>query len=198
MENILFEYPVNNENSSFDDEFQVQKARTNKIKYTVIIAVFCALVMYFLSALFAKAALLFYLLTAFFTILAMVTGKMFVKYPRHFLYIKATENELQLAYYKDKKEDYHFQYNSIEEIRFADKNFTAVYIKEEGRKPYYFELNKWTPEQGFFLYTIPQILPNVFKGNSKEIAKNMVMKLISTMKYIRRVIENGYNHTQYS
>lgn len=192
MENILFEYPVNNENSSFDDEFQVQKARTNKIKYTVIIAVFCALVMYFLSALFAKAALLFYLLTAFFTILAMVTGKMFVKYPRHFLYIKATENELQLAYYKDKKEDYHFQYNSIEEIRFADKNFTAVYIKEEGRKPYYFELNKWTPEQGFFLYTIPQILPNVFKGNSKEIAKNMVMKLISTMKYIRRVIENGY------
>lgn len=192
MENILFEYPVNNENSSFDDEFQVLKARTNKIKYTVIIAVFCALVMYFLSALFAKAALLFYLLTAFFTILAMVTGKMFVKYPRHFLYIKATENELQLAYYKDKKEDYHFQYNSIEEIRFADKNFTAVYIKEEGRKPYYFELNKWTPEQGFFLYTIPQILPNVFKGNSKEIAKNMVMKLISTMKYIRRVIENGY------
>lgn len=192
MENILFEYPVNNENSSFDDEFQVQKARTIKIKYTVIIAVFCALVMYFLSALFAKAALLFYLLTAFFTILAMVTGKMFVKYPRHFLYIKATENELQLAYYKDKKEDYHFQYNSIEEIRFADKNFTAVYIKEEGRKPYYFELNKWTPEQGFFLYTIPQILPNVFKGNSKEIAKNMVMKLISTMKYIRRVIENGY------
>ena len=56
MENILFEYPVNNENSSFDDEFQVLKARTNKIKYTVIIAVFCALVMYFLSALFAKAA----------------------------------------------------------------------------------------------------------------------------------------------
>ena len=50
MENILFEYPVNNENSSFDDEFQVLKARTNKIKYTVIIAVFCALVMYFLSA----------------------------------------------------------------------------------------------------------------------------------------------------
>ena len=48
MENILFEYPVNNENSSFDDEFQVLKARTNKIKYTVIIAVFCALVMYFL------------------------------------------------------------------------------------------------------------------------------------------------------
>ena len=115
MENILFEYPVNNENSSFDDEFQVQKARTIKIKYTVIIAVFCALVMYFLSALFAKAALLFYLLTAFFTILAMVTGKMFVKYPRHFLYIKATENELQLAYYKDKKEDYHFQYKSIED-----------------------------------------------------------------------------------
>ena len=81
MENILFEYPVNNENSSFDDEFQVQKARTNKIKYTVIIAVFCALVMYFLSALFAKAALLFYLLTAFFTILAMVTGKMFIMSP---------------------------------------------------------------------------------------------------------------------
>lgn len=171
MENILFEYPVNNENSSFDDEFQVLKARTNKIKYTVIIAVFCALVMYFLSALFAKAALLFYLLTAFFTILAMVTGKMFVKYPRHFLYIKATENELQLAYYKDKKEDYHFQYNSIEEIRFADKNFTAVYIKEEGRKPYYFELNKWTPEQGFFLFTIQKILPAVCKTNSKEIVK---------------------------
>lgn len=59
MENILFEYPVNDENRSFDDEFQVQKARANKIKYTVIIAVFCALVMYFLSALFAKAALLF-------------------------------------------------------------------------------------------------------------------------------------------
>ena len=39
MENILFEYPVNNENSSFDDEFQVQKARTNKIKYTVIIEI---------------------------------------------------------------------------------------------------------------------------------------------------------------
>lgn len=171
MENILFEYPVNNENSSFDDEFQVLKARTNKIKYTVIIAVFCALVMYFLSALFAKAALLFYFLTALFVFIAMITGKMFVKYPRHFLYIKATENELQLANYKDKKKDYHFQYNSIEEIRFADKNFTAVYIKEEGRKPYYFELNKWTPEQGFFLYTIPQILPNVFKGNSKEIAK---------------------------
>lgn len=171
MENILFEYPVNNESSSFDDEFQVLKARTNKIKYTVIIAVFCALVMYFLSALFAKAALLFYFLTALFVFIAMITGKMFVKYPRHFLYIKATENELQLAYYKDKKEDYHFQYNNIEEIRFADKNFTAVYIKEEGRKPYYFELNKWTPEQGFFLYTIPQILPNVFKGNSKEIAK---------------------------
>ena len=153
MENILFEYPVNNESSSFDDEFQVLKARTNKIKYTVIIAVFCALVMYFLSALFSKAALLFYFLTALFVFIAMITGKMFVKYPRHFLYIKATENELQLAYYKDKKEDYHFQYNSIEEIRFADKNFTAVYIKEEGRKPYYFELNKWTPEQGFFLYT---------------------------------------------
>ena len=29
MENILFEYPVNNENSSFDDEFQVQKAKMN-------------------------------------------------------------------------------------------------------------------------------------------------------------------------
>ena len=39
MENILFEYPVNDENRSFDDEFQVQKARANKIKYTVIIAV---------------------------------------------------------------------------------------------------------------------------------------------------------------
>lgn len=171
MKNILFEYPVDEGNRSFDDEFQVQKARSNKIKYTVIIEVFCALVMYFLSALFAKAALLFYFLTALFVFIAMITGKMFVKYPRHFLYIKATENELQLAYYKDKKEDYHFQYNSIEEIRFADKNFTAVYIKEEGRKPYYFELNKWTPEQGFFLYTVPQILPNVFKGNSKEIAK---------------------------
>lgn len=85
MENILFEYPVNNENSSFDDEFQVLKARTNKIKYTVIIAVFCALVMYFLSALFAKAALLFYFLTALFVFIAMITGKMFVKYPRHFL-----------------------------------------------------------------------------------------------------------------
>ena len=118
-------WAVNNESSSFDDEFQVLKARTNKIKYTVIIAVFCALVMYFLSALFAKAALLFYFLTALFVYIAMITGKMFVKYPRHFLYIKATENELQLAYYKDKKEDYHFQYNSIEEIRFADKNFTA-------------------------------------------------------------------------
>ena len=66
MENILFEYPVNNENSSFDDEFQVQKARTIKIKYTVIIAVFCALVMYFLSALFAKAALLLFTYSVFY------------------------------------------------------------------------------------------------------------------------------------
>ena len=58
MENILFEYPVNNENSSFDDEFQVQKARTNKIKYTVIIAVFCALVMYFICT-FCKSSTAF-------------------------------------------------------------------------------------------------------------------------------------------
>lgn len=69
------------------------------------------------------------------------------------------------------KKDYHFQYNSIEEIRFADKNFTAVYIKEEGRKPYYFELNKWTPEQGFSFTPYRKFSPNVFKGNSKEIAK---------------------------
>ena len=105
MENILFEYPVNNENSSFDDEFQVQKARTIKIKYTVIIAVFLCIGNVFFICTFCKSSTAFYLLTAFFTILAMVTGKMFVKYPRHFLYIKATENELQLAYYKDKKED---------------------------------------------------------------------------------------------
>lgn len=59
MENILFEYPVNNENSSFDDEFQVLKARTNKIKYTVIIAVFCALVMYFFICTFCKSSTAF-------------------------------------------------------------------------------------------------------------------------------------------
>ena len=171
MENILFEYPVNNENSSFDDEFQVQKARTIKIKYTVIIAVFCALVMYFLSALFAKAALLFYLLTAFFTILAMITGKIFVRYPKHLLHIKATENELEITYYKDKKSTHTFAYGEIEEIRFTDKSYTAVCIKREGRKPILFELNKDTPEQGFFLFTIQKILPAVCKTNSKAIAK---------------------------
>lgn len=171
MENILFEYPVNNENSSFDDEFQVLKARTNKIKYTVIIAVFCALVMYFLSALFAKAALLFYFLTALFVFIAMITGKIFVRYPKHLLHIKATENELQLAYYKDKKSTHTFAYSEIEEIHFADKSYTAVCIKREGRKPILFELNKDTPEQGFFLFTIQKILPAVCKTNSKEIVK---------------------------
>lgn len=171
MENILFEYPVNNENSSFDDEFQVQKARTNKIKYTVIIAVFCALVMYFLSAFFAKAELIFYFLTALFVCIAMITGKIFVRYPKHFLHIKATENELEITYYKDKKSTHTFAYGEIEEIRFADKSYTAVCIKREGRKPILFELNKDTPEQGFFLFTIQKILPAVCKTNSKAIAK---------------------------
>lgn len=171
MENILFEYPVREENSSLDEEFQVFKKQLTKLKYAVMISSFCALTMYFLSAFFAKAELIFYFLTALFVFIAMITGKIFVRYPKHLLHIKATENELQLAYYRDKKEEYRFQYDSIEEIRFADKNFTSVCIKEEGRKPYYFELNKLTPEQGFFLYTIPQILPNVYKGNSKEIVK---------------------------
>ena len=92
----------------------------------------------------------------------------------HFLHIKATENELEITYYKDKKSTHTFAYGEIEEIRFTDKSYTAVCIKREGRKPILFELNKDTPEQGFFLYTIPQILPNVFKGNSKEIAKKYV------------------------
>lgn len=171
MENILFEYPVNDENRSFDDEFQVQKARANKIKYTVIIAVFCALVMYFLSAFFAKAELIFYFLTALFVCIAMITGKIFVRYPKHFLHIKATENELEITYYKDKKSTHTFAYGEIEEIRFADKSYTAVCIKHEGRKPILFELNKDTPEQGFFLFTIQKILPAVCKTNSKEIVK---------------------------
>lgn len=32
MENILFEYPVNNENSSFDDEFVARHAKSEKCK----------------------------------------------------------------------------------------------------------------------------------------------------------------------
>lgn len=187
MENILFEYPVNNENSSFDDEFQVLKARTNKIKYTVIIAVFCALVMYFLSAFFAKAELIFYFLTALFVFVAMITGKIFVRYPRHLLHIKATENELQLAYYKDKKSTHTFTYSEIEEIHFADKSYTAVCIKREGRKPILFELNKDTPEQGFFLFTIQKILPAVCKTNSKEIAK----KYGDEADYYNRIYEGN-------
>ena len=129
------------------------------------------LTMYFLSAFFAKAELIFYFLTALFVCIAMITGKIFVRYPKHFLHIKATENELQLAYYKDKKSTHTFAYSEIEEIRFADKSYTAVCIKREGRKPILFELNKDTPEQGFFLFTIQKILPAVCKTNSKAIAK---------------------------
>lgn len=101
----------------------------------------------------------------------MITGKIFVRYPKHLLHIKATENELQLAYYKDKKSTHTFTYSEIEEIHFADKSYTAVCIKREGRKPILFELNKDTPEQGFFLFTIQKILPAVCKTNSKEIVK---------------------------
>lgn len=55
---------------------------------------------------------------------------------------------------KTKKSTHTFAYGEIEEIRFADKSYTAVCIKREGRKPILFELNKDTPEQGFFLFTI--------------------------------------------
>ena len=46
-----------------------------------------------------------------------------------------------------------------------------VKTRSEGRKPILFELNKDTPEQGFFLFTIQKILPAVCKTNSKAIAK---------------------------
>lgn len=52
---------------------------------------------------------------------------------------------------KTKKSTHTFTYSEIEEIHFADKSYTAVCIKREGRKPILFELNKDTPEQGFFL-----------------------------------------------
>lgn len=139
MENILFEYPVREDNGSLDEEFQVLKKQLTKLKYAVMISSFCALTMYFLSAFFAKAELIFYFLTALFVCIAMITGKIFVRYPKHFLHIKATENELQLAYYKDKKSTHTFAYSEIEEIRFADKSYTAVCIKREGRKPILFE-----------------------------------------------------------
>lgn len=48
MENILFEYPVREENSSLDEEFQVLKKQLTKLKYAVMISSFCALTMYFL------------------------------------------------------------------------------------------------------------------------------------------------------
>lgn len=171
MENILFEYPVREDNGSLDEEFQVLKKQLTKLKYAVMISSFCALAMYFLSAFFAKAELIFYFLTALFVFVAMITGKIFARYPKHLLHIKATENELQLAYYKDKKSTHTFAYSEIEEIHFADKSYTAVCIKREGRKPILFELNKDTPEQGFFLFTIQKILPAVCKTNSKEIVK---------------------------
>ena len=60
MENILFEYPVREENGSLDEEFQVLKKQLTKLKYAVMISSFCALTMYFLSAFFAKAELIFY------------------------------------------------------------------------------------------------------------------------------------------
>ena len=167
MENILFEYPVREENGSLDEEFQVLKKQLTKLKYAVMISSFCALAMYFLSAFFAKAELIFYFLTALFVCIAMITGKIFVRYPKHFLHIKATENELEITYYKDKKSTHTFAYGEIEEIRFADKSYTAVCIKREGRKPILFD----TPEQGFFLFTIQKILPAVCKTNSKAIAK---------------------------
>lgn len=59
MENILFEYPVREENGSLDEEFQVLKKQLTKLKYAVMISSFCALAMYFLSAFFAKAELIF-------------------------------------------------------------------------------------------------------------------------------------------
>lgn len=171
MENILFEYPVREDNGSLDEEFQVLKKQLTKLKYAVMISSFCALAMYFLSAFFAKAELIFYFLTALFVCIAMITGKIFVRYPKHFLHIKATENELEITYYKGKKSTHTFAYGEIEEIRFTDKSYTAVCIKREGRKPILFELNKDTPEQGFFLFTIQKILPAVCKTNSKAIAK---------------------------
>ena len=176
MENILFEYPVREENGSLDEEFQVLKKQLTKLKYAVMISSFCALTMYFLSAFFAKAELIFYFLTALFVFVAMITGKIFVRYPKHLLHIKATENELQLAYYKDKKSTHTFTYSEIEEIH-----------KREGRKPILFELNKDTPEQGFFLFTIQKILPAVCKTNSKEIAK----KYGDEADYYNRIYEGN-------
>lgn len=71
LENILFEYPVREENGSLDEEFQVLKKQLTKLKYAVMISSFCALTMYFLSAFFAKAELIFYFLTALFVFVAM-------------------------------------------------------------------------------------------------------------------------------
>ena len=49
LENILFEYPVREDNGSLDEEFQVLKKQLTKLKYAVMISSFCALAMYFLS-----------------------------------------------------------------------------------------------------------------------------------------------------
>ncbi len=168
---IMFEYPVEDMQIIIEEEITEIQNRLKKVKITAFSILSLSLILFLIYSIFSVR-----IITIIAVILLLFSSFLFslcIKNERHFLHIRANENEMTLKYFTSKGlKEMQIWYEDISKITFS-KDYTSVRIEgksENTRFKHEILLNNATPEQGFFLYTLPRLTDKT-RINSKKIER---------------------------
>lgn len=173
---MIFEYPTEEFRDDVHTEFLSKAKLSRKLKWCAVGCVLISMLTFFTYSLLAKHGFIFFILTAVTVMAAIFIFKLSIKFDWHYLFIRSYDTEMELEYFSGgEKNVFRIAYENISVIRFMDKRYSSVKIKyrdhgSDIERSILILLNEATPEQGFFLYTAPQLIKK-FKINQKIIEK---------------------------
>lgn len=159
----IYEYPSAELKTEICTTFEARSKLSKKLKFIGAGCLIGAMLLFMSYCLIVRFKFVFFLLTALCIVAAVVILKTAVRYNWHYLFVKAFDIDMDIEYFSNgTKSNFSINYDNILSIRFFDKNYSSIKIKyidshSDAVCNIFLLLNAGTPEQGFFLYTMPQL-----------------------------------------
>lgn len=177
MKNInemIFEYPLGELTDDTEKNFFRVFKRLKKFKTISLFLLAGAMISFLLSCMTEILSVFLLVLTVVFTLAGTALLKKTLAISPHFLFIKAYEKEMELTILQNEKKTVcPIVYDDILSMKFENKysKIEMCFLNEDGKMEVKtILLNSQTPEQGFFLWTAPELIKK-FKPNKKKISK---------------------------
>lgn len=160
---LIYEYPSAELKAEICATFEARSKLSKKLKFIGAGCLIGAMLLFMSYCLIVRFKFVFFFLTALCIAAAVVILKTAVRYNWHYLFVKAFDTDMDIEYFSNgTKSNFTIKYDNILSIRFFDKNYSSIKIKyidshSDTVCNIFLLLNAGTPEQGFFLYTMPQL-----------------------------------------